>query len=459
MAEDPSLADSPLVYLDSNIVLECKPLHELPWDELGLRYPFCLAFVPQVLKEVDSKKQDGRLYKRAREFNRLLTKVATSSHPMRLPDAKGDIYLTIVGSGRIDWDGVHANEDPGDFDTRVVLEILNAKVAPSRERLFVSNDIKPIWLAGQYGIRVFHAGDAWRRPPEPSPHDKEVQKLKQRVAELEATQPKLAVAINVDLAGFKRFAVRPPEPSEKERLVESFLARNPPPRRVSRGILDLQLEGFSDDVVTQEAYEEFQDSLPEFADKYAELLELEYGQCPFQVTISNTGPLRAQNLILKIQATSGWLNVRPVLIPLRGPTPRRSRRFSPLDLMPKNLSGLGRVGRHEMHIVETPERGPSMEVHCEDFPAGASWTFEGYFWIDPRAAQPKITARVTAANLHGTLDHECGVQVEIEEANISDLLDFDGLSLRSISQISQVIQALFAGEHYDDVDLLESASR
>jgi len=105
------------VFPDSNVVLEGKPLAELPWDQLRVASPIVLVFVPQVLKEVDSKKHDGRIGKRAREFNRLLVQVTARDGCMLLPNQDREVYLAIGRPTRIDW-GHYGDEDPDDGDTR-----------------------------------------------------------------------------------------------------------------------------------------------------------------------------------------------------------------------------------------------------------------------------------------------------------------------------------------------------
>ena len=59
-------------FLDTNVILEGKPLAELPWSDIDPRGPILVLLTTTVLSEVDSKKRDGRLGVHARKFNRLL---------------------------------------------------------------------------------------------------------------------------------------------------------------------------------------------------------------------------------------------------------------------------------------------------------------------------------------------------------------------------------------------------
>jgi transposase len=63
--------------MDSMVALEAKPLASLPWQEIDSAGPIPVLIVPQVMKEIDKRKRDGGLGKRARSwrvesaFNRL----------------------------------------------------------------------------------------------------------------------------------------------------------------------------------------------------------------------------------------------------------------------------------------------------------------------------------------------------------------------------------------------------
>lgn len=61
-----------VAFIDSNVVLECLALEQLPWFEIHRTGPILVLIVPTVLREVDSKKSNARLGDHARRFNRTL---------------------------------------------------------------------------------------------------------------------------------------------------------------------------------------------------------------------------------------------------------------------------------------------------------------------------------------------------------------------------------------------------
>jgi hypothetical protein len=58
---------STILFMDSMVALQGKPLSALPWQEIDAAGPILVLVVPQVMSEIDKRKRDGRLAKRARD--------------------------------------------------------------------------------------------------------------------------------------------------------------------------------------------------------------------------------------------------------------------------------------------------------------------------------------------------------------------------------------------------------
>ncbi len=134
-----------MLFVDSMIPLEGRPLPELPCDELNLGSRILLLVVPQVLQEVDKRKRDGRLGKRAREFRRLVEPVALSGKPIRLTEGPPSVDLALARSGRIGWNRLD-DLDPGESDAKVVAQVLHEQVVPDdRKVLFIQDMLQSPW--------------------------------------------------------------------------------------------------------------------------------------------------------------------------------------------------------------------------------------------------------------------------------------------------------------------------
>lgn len=128
------------------VALEAKPLPTLPWAEIDLSGPILVLVVPQVNTEIDKRKRDGRLGKRAREFNRLISPAAESGRPHRISEGSPTVDIAIARTARINWDNLD-DLDPSEPDARVVAQILHARDVPDERKLLLSHDINPIAMA------------------------------------------------------------------------------------------------------------------------------------------------------------------------------------------------------------------------------------------------------------------------------------------------------------------------
>ncbi|MEE4210980.1 MAG: hypothetical protein V2I43_17155 [Parvularcula sp.] len=61
MAVPPRSTDELVAFLNANIVLEGKPVTELPWTEIATAGLIRALIVPKAMGEIDGKKRDGRL--------------------------------------------------------------------------------------------------------------------------------------------------------------------------------------------------------------------------------------------------------------------------------------------------------------------------------------------------------------------------------------------------------------
>jgi len=183
-------------FLDTNIILEGRPLAELPWQEIDADGPILALVTPTAIKEIDSKKQDGRIGKRAREFNRLIASVAAGGPPVVIRESAPHVELALSRAVRIPWDQ-HDDLDPDDGDSCIVAEVLHAKDMSAAGKLIVSHDIKPIAFASNYDVPTLHVSESWLRQPEPHPKDREVQKLKHQLTQYQVAEPTFEISIDV----------------------------------------------------------------------------------------------------------------------------------------------------------------------------------------------------------------------------------------------------------------------
>lgn len=406
------------VFIDSNIVLEALPLDQLPWKEIDPTGPIHVLLVPTLLKEVDSKKRDGRLGQRAREFNRLIAPLTNSASNVQLRCTAPDVFLALVACKKTDWEKFD-DLDSNEGDDKLIANILHAKDISIENSVFISQDNNPLFTAKRHGIKTFRISEKWLPQPEQSPSDREIAKLKRRIADLEKTEPEFVFEFKPDVEEPTIYRVAPLQDEEIDWLIVRIRDLNPKPGQMYDGY------GMPADHTLDSRYEKFfNETIPEFAKKIHSKLEERYGQVLFKLTSKNVGIVHAQNLRMSIQVIGGWVSSKPIYSGLypRAPQPQNLYHAS-LSQFPKTGISSAFVGRHEVEVPEL-QRNSDFIVQCADFHQDQDWLFEGSLWIDNMIEKPcKLIIKLTAANLHGSIFKIFEVQKKIEEIKVFDLID------------------------------------
>jgi hypothetical protein len=411
-------------FLDANIILECRPLPELPWSEIDAEGPIIALITPTAMKEVDSKKQDGRIGKRAREFNRLIAPVAAGGRPIVIRESGPRVELALSRAPRIPWDQ-HDDLDPEDGDSRIVAEALHAMDMGPDGKLIVSHDIKPIAFASGYEIETLHVSDSWLRPSEPGPSDRENQKLKQQLAEFKANQPEFEITVELPNGEpVPLFRIEDLTPTEGADILRKIHLLNPPARQ-DRDRYGIMSSIGSHDHTYDDRFKAYRQRLAGMMGSYSQRLEKLFNQAELTVRVTNSGKMQAENLLVEVRVENGWLHERFAVVSPQGPSAPQVRSglhylHTPVirDFIPP------RVGRHEYEFKVRPDCGASFEVTCADFRHGQEWSFDGVVGFDPRGSgTTTVTVFVTASNYRGTADLVRPIEANVETVHVSKVLD------------------------------------
>lgn len=438
------------LFIDSNVVLECLPLAELPWGTLDPVGPVLLLATPTVLREIDLKKRDGRLGPRAREFNRLLAPLVENGEPVLVTDGPPEVYITAAHCRSIDWKQ-YDDLDPGDNDARIVAEILHAKKHDSAssggELRVVSQDLNLLISASRHQIATFRIPEEWLRPPEQHPKDSENVRLKQELQQLRRTEPEFAIDIEV-AQPVSVLAVDALSPDQARAYTAALLQAHPKPQRAAHGFVEVNLDPGFDKKYEQYATQE----VPRYVECVHQRLELFYGQTPITVTVKNVGNVRADNAIVEVEIVGGWINARPIAVSPRGPA--APRRASPFDsILDRSIPSVVRkVDRHEFQ-VDLEKRSNYFTAQCEDFRHGQEWSFTGILWLDPHFDRDAVVkVKVTAANLHGHSSKVQPIRRVVEHVQATSLIDLQKLKAVRAPRIQPLIDEAIAAKAYSRID-------
>jgi predicted ribonuclease YlaK len=185
---------SVVVFIDSNVALECLALEQLPWREIHNTGPILILVTPTVLQEVGSKKNHPRLGDHARRFNRSMHPLLGKQTTVVIRQSPApQVEVALADCVKVAWEQ-YANLDPDEPDSRVVAQALTARGPSQQCRVIVSQDIRPLHLAQQHGLTIFHIGENWLRPKEKSEAEKRADSLKREIDAIKSRQPKLALS-------------------------------------------------------------------------------------------------------------------------------------------------------------------------------------------------------------------------------------------------------------------------
>lgn len=447
-----------IAFLDANIVLEGKPVADLPWKEIATEGLVRVFIVPKAMEEIDAKKRDGRLGPHARAFNRLIGQSVLDGKPVTLREANPRVELQIAICSRIPWKD-YDELDPDDGDSRIVAEALNARNLASDNRLLVSHDIKPLAYARGRNMPVYQASDKWLREPEPSPKDKEIQRLKQQVAEFKKDEPNFDISVNLtDANPLVIYEVINLDPDQTAAIVANIKSNNPKKPNGGSDPFGLRSTLISDrDSSYDEKYDNYLSRrIPLYAEEYKEKLETIFNQRLFKVCVRNTGQVRADNLVISISISDGWINDKVVAVSPSGPTPPmpRSDHFRNLGIQNSLMRDLTspRIGRHDYEVMLRAQRSQETEVCCEDFRSGQCYYFEGTITPSSVGLPLSIDVTLTAKNMRGKYTKVFNVQKKHIRVSASELVDLTTLKLKRDYSTKTEIERLLRAEKYGEIE-------
>lgn len=425
-------------FLDTNIVLEGRALEDLPWHEIDATGPILALLTPKAMDEIDSKKHDGRLGKRAREFNRRIGTVAAGGEPLVIREGAPRVDLALATASLIPWDQ-HDGLDPTDGDSRIVAEALHARDMNGDGKVVVSHDIKSIRLAHDCGLATHHASDDWLRAPEPSPHDKELQRLRGRVAEYEAKEPAFEILIKLpDGEPVSIVHIDDLTAAERSSIERKIIELNPQ-KDQTRNPLDMsnlhrQDYGYAD------RYRKYLKRVPLFMEDYAHRVERTFNQTPCTISITNTGKMQAENLLIEVRASSGWLHSRYAFIAPQGPKAPHPQMtmFNMPHLAPQRFPQP--VGRHEFAFKDRPRWNPYFSLTCEDFRHDQTWERTVVLGFDPREEDARIIVSISASNFRGKAELVKTIEREVHARHLSELVDLNTMKITAPTPIDDLIK-------------------
>ena len=129
---------------------------------------------------------------------------------------------------------------------------------------------------------------------EPSPNDKEIQRLKNKLAEYQVNEPEFEIKINIlDSEPISVLRIEDLTPSERNCIERKIIEDNPKVSQRS-DFLSMTDSSYNDH------YDAYRKRIPSFMDNYAQNLERLFNQTGLNLKVSNIGKMQAENLLVEI---------------------------------------------------------------------------------------------------------------------------------------------------------------
>lgn len=395
-----------ILLIDTQVILETKPLEQLPWTEFG-EEPILLLICRQVQSEIDAKKSDSRLGKRSREFNKFLDAFLETRTPVTLVNGTPRIDVALVSNVRIDWTSLD-ELDPDDGDDKIIGQALNALIDDRSRIEVLSHDMRPRDAAFTHGLRALKLPEHWMRDPEPSSDSRARSRLEEEVRLLRSDQPIMNVRVEaVTNAPWKTVSIAQPEIKQFDLIKNSILFKSPRQETDSY---------FPRDYSFDDRHRKWRDRLlnTELPAMHLGLQRL-HAQHRIFVTVENVGSITAEGLSLEIRSGNTILHTIPYDVLIFGSPAPYPRYFH--DPMPHvNFDQLRPPTRHEPFTFYLEEKGPGKAVNwsCSSFRQEKSFSVElSVELTNESVSKAQIEAVVTAQNMKG--DKRAQLLVDIIE--------------------------------------------
>lgn len=193
-----------VLFLDTNVFLQCKPLTELPWGDLAAGDELLLLVPRAVQEELDRLKQDGngRRAKRARKactFLRELVLSAEGRITLREQDPNVQVSFTPPSSATTTASSLLDMSRP---DDRIVGELLAyTQEHPTVTAALLTHDTNPMLTAKRLNLAFLVIPEGWLLPPERDERDKRVSELERKLALFERSAPIIALSVSDQTGG------------------------------------------------------------------------------------------------------------------------------------------------------------------------------------------------------------------------------------------------------------------
>lgn len=317
------------LFPDTNVFIQCKPLEQLDWSEWQHFSEVHLLVSRPVQREIDDQKNRGnsRVAKRARTTYRLFRRIIDGRQDYELIRSSNPVVkLHLEGPSRPSPELADILDYSKEDDQIVGCLHKFRQVNQGTDARLLTYDGGPIMTANSLEIPYVAVREDWLLPPENNQLERENAHLRERVAQLERSEPRFKVELVDDRgAALDRLElehlVYDPLPNETiESLMDRLTTRFPKatdfgsreanPRHHKSTVLDLMVPRqvyvpAKDEEIDQYSNRDYPKWVRECREVLTNLyeeLQIEAGEPEFTFAISNVGNRPGNSALVNIEA-------------------------------------------------------------------------------------------------------------------------------------------------------------
>ena len=225
-----------VLFPDTNLFIECKPLDQLDWSEWREFTEIHLMICRPVTREIDDLKTRGnsRAARRARAAYKIFGPVAVGKQEfLAINDSAPIVKLFLEPLSRTSPE-LESELDYSKSDDQIV-GCLHRFRQENREvdARLLTYDRGPMMAARAFGLPVEVINETWLMQPEHNELETENARLKERISQLEKAEPKFKIelvdedGVPLDQLTIEQCIFEPLTPDDIEALVDSLTDRYP----------------------------------------------------------------------------------------------------------------------------------------------------------------------------------------------------------------------------------------
>ena len=323
--------NSSILYLfpDTNLFIQCRSIVELPWSDLGDFDEIRLVVCRPVLREIDNQKNRGndRVGQRARATYKVFRNIIASHLNYQVVNEGKPIVKICLEASLLPSPELQDRLDYNKPDDEII-GCLHRFQRDNQDKdvQLLTHDGGPMMAAKSVGLSFVPIDDNWLLAPENSQSEREVARLRDRVAQLEKAEPQVQLtcvdeqgeqlqSLNVDHLVYSRLteddvAALLGSLKDRFRPAEDFGSREREVRRVSGVVAKIfgAMEIYTparDEVIANYLNEDYPKWIKKCEDIFValhETLQEERRRLVLSFVATNVGTRPAKDVLMQIGA-------------------------------------------------------------------------------------------------------------------------------------------------------------